>query len=60
MEGVNLIMIYCKHFCKCHNVSPAQQKYDNKNFNKMKLTQISTQDLISEPCVEGMDGSIWE
>jgi hypothetical protein len=20
MEGVNSTMIYCKHFCKCHNV----------------------------------------
>jgi hypothetical protein len=23
--GVNLIMIYCKKFYKCHNVSPVQQ-----------------------------------
>jgi hypothetical protein len=22
MEGVNLIKIYCKYICKCHNVSP--------------------------------------
>jgi hypothetical protein len=21
--------IYCKHFCKCHNVSSVQQKYYN-------------------------------
>jgi hypothetical protein len=25
MEGVNLTMIYCKNFCKCHIVPPAQQ-----------------------------------
>jgi hypothetical protein len=23
--GVNLTMIYCKNFCNCHNVPPAQQ-----------------------------------
>jgi hypothetical protein len=23
--GVNLTKIYCKHFCKCHNVPPIQQ-----------------------------------
>jgi hypothetical protein len=22
---VNLIKMYCKHFCKCHNVLPVQQ-----------------------------------
>jgi hypothetical protein len=29
MEGVNSAMIFliqCKNFCKCHNVSPAQNK----------------------------------
>jgi hypothetical protein len=25
MEGVNLTMLHCKNFCKCHNVTPAQQ-----------------------------------
>jgi hypothetical protein len=25
MEGVNSTIIYCKHFCKCHNVPPVQQ-----------------------------------
>jgi hypothetical protein len=24
MEGVNLTMIYCKNFCKYHNVPPVQ------------------------------------
>jgi hypothetical protein len=24
-EGVNLTLIYCKNFYKCHNVPPAQQ-----------------------------------
>jgi methylphosphotriester-DNA--protein-cysteine methyltransferase len=23
-EGVNLTKIYCKYFCKCHNVPPVQ------------------------------------
>jgi hypothetical protein len=26
MEGVNSTMIYCKNFCKFHNVPPAQQR----------------------------------
>jgi hypothetical protein len=25
MEGVNLTMIYCKNFCKCHNAPPVQE-----------------------------------
>jgi hypothetical protein len=25
MEGVNSTMIFCKNFCKCHNVPPVQQ-----------------------------------
>jgi hypothetical protein len=25
MEGVNLTIMYCKHFCKCHNVALVQQ-----------------------------------
>jgi hypothetical protein len=37
MERVNLTKIYCKHFCKCHNVPP-EQLYDN-NFFKMSLTR---------------------
>jgi hypothetical protein len=24
-DGVNSTVIYCKHFLKCHNVSPVQQ-----------------------------------
>jgi hypothetical protein len=23
--GVNSTLIYCKHFCKCHNVPPLQR-----------------------------------
>jgi hypothetical protein len=23
--GVNSVIIYCKNFCKCHNVPPVQQ-----------------------------------
>jgi hypothetical protein len=26
MEGVNSTMIYCKNFCKCHNVPSAQER----------------------------------
>jgi hypothetical protein len=28
--------IYCKHFCKCHNVHPVQQYGNNKNKIKFK------------------------
>jgi hypothetical protein len=28
-ERVNLAKIYCKHFCKCHDVHPVPQ-YDDK------------------------------
>jgi hypothetical protein len=35
MEAVNLIKIYCKHKCKCHNVYSLKLLYDNqKNFLK--------------------------
>jgi hypothetical protein len=27
--GVNSTMIYCEHFCKCHN-APPEQKYGSK------------------------------
>jgi hypothetical protein len=33
MEGVNSTMTYRNNFCKCHNIPPVQQKYDNKNKN---------------------------
>jgi hypothetical protein len=32
----NITKTYCKHFCKCHNVPPGQQQYNNKN--KVKMT----------------------
>jgi hypothetical protein len=31
LEGVNLIKIYCKHICKCHNEPHVQLIYANKN-----------------------------
>jgi hypothetical protein len=34
-EEVNSTMIYCKIFCKCHNVSPAQ--HINKQNNEKKI-----------------------
>jgi hypothetical protein len=33
--GINLIKIYCKNCCKCYNVPPVEQLYDNtKRKNK--------------------------
>jgi hypothetical protein len=37
MEGVNFTKIYYKHFCKCYNISTAQQWYDKKE----KINPIS-------------------
>jgi hypothetical protein len=34
--GVEFRM-YCKHFCKCHIVAPAQQQYSNRFFFKVSL-----------------------
>jgi hypothetical protein len=31
MEGVNSTVIYCKKFCKCRNVPPAQQQQNRYN-----------------------------
>jgi hypothetical protein len=28
MEGVNITMVYCKNFGKCHNIFPVQKKKD--------------------------------
>jgi hypothetical protein len=30
VEGVNSSMIYCKNFCKCHNVTPPNTTIKNK------------------------------
>jgi hypothetical protein len=30
MEWVNSSMMYCKNFCKYHDIPSVQQKYDNK------------------------------
>jgi hypothetical protein len=38
--GVNLTKIYCKHFCKCHNIFSAQQKHDNKTPQKQSLLSM--------------------
>jgi hypothetical protein len=45
MEGVNsniIYLIYCKNFCKCHNVSPEQLKKEKKKRNKQTNKQKST------------------
>jgi hypothetical protein len=34
MEGVNSTMIYCKNFCKCHNVPPIQQQQQQQRIIK--------------------------
>jgi hypothetical protein len=31
VEGVDSSMIYCKNFCKCHNVSPLSTTIKNKH-----------------------------
>jgi hypothetical protein len=33
MEGVNSSMIYCRNFCECHNVPPAQNNMIIKKMN---------------------------
>jgi hypothetical protein len=32
--GLNLTILYCKQFCKCHYVNPVHQHNDKKNENK--------------------------
>jgi hypothetical protein len=32
--GDDLIEIYCKHICKCQNVSPIQLLFANKNIKR--------------------------
>jgi hypothetical protein len=42
--GVNLIKVYCKHICKCHDVpSPVQLLYANK---KAILSGLETKGSI--------------
>jgi hypothetical protein len=36
MEGVNLVKIHCKHFCKYHNVPPVHNNMLIKIFFKNK------------------------
>jgi hypothetical protein len=33
MERVNLIVIYCKNFCKCYKVPPVQQHDKKRKIN---------------------------
>jgi hypothetical protein len=39
MEGVNSTKTNYKHFCKCHNVPPLQQSYEN---NKKAYSKVDT------------------
>jgi hypothetical protein len=43
-RNVNLTIVYCKYFCKCHNVPPVKQEYDNKKLknktNAMCVLQV--------------------
>jgi NAD-dependent dihydropyrimidine dehydrogenase PreA subunit len=38
VEGVNSSMIYCKNFCKCHNVPPGQQLKEKHSLGGASLT----------------------
>jgi hypothetical protein len=40
MERVNSTVVYCKNFCKCHNVPPVQQWDDNLKILKKKKIQL--------------------
>jgi hypothetical protein len=54
MEGVNSTMIYllyCKKFCKCHNVSPAQLKTKQKMFPKHPAGEEERQTYAKERCL---------
>jgi hypothetical protein len=51
MEGVSSTMIYCKKFCKYHNVSPIQNSKTKQNKTKKhkilkKTGQIKVLDII--------------
>jgi hypothetical protein len=50
MEGMNSTMICCKNFCKCHNVPPVQQQYDNKKnlqIKKANYKQKTTEKILA-------------
>jgi hypothetical protein len=38
--GVNLIMVYCNNFCKCHNAP----QYNNNNNNNMMMMMMMTKE----------------
>jgi hypothetical protein len=38
---VNSTMIYCKNFCKYHNVPQVQQEFDNKRMFKWEKKETS-------------------
>jgi hypothetical protein len=38
-RGVNLTMIYCENFCKCHYAPPGQQ-YDNNKNNSLNMRKF--------------------
>jgi hypothetical protein len=37
MEGMNSTMIYCKNFCKYHNISPVQNNIKNGVSTNFKI-----------------------
>jgi hypothetical protein len=47
MEGMNVIKIYCKYICKCHNTSPPiQTLYANlKNKAKIKIYKNDEEEI---------------
>jgi hypothetical protein len=62
MEGVNLIKIYCKQICECHNVFPLYNPlYSNKN-SDFYLLQVSSSlagssDLSFVPGMKALSGT---
>jgi hypothetical protein len=43
VEGMNsniINLIYCKNFCKCHNVSPSSTTMKNEKEKKIKTMKI--------------------
>jgi hypothetical protein len=37
MEGMNLTMIYCRNFCKCHNVPQHNNNMITNNIKNVKI-----------------------
>jgi hypothetical protein len=40
-EGVNIIIMHCKHMCKCHSEYPLELICANKNVRKREYLEIN-------------------